>query len=131
MSGLKRKEEEIGLVDLDKDVNDKTSDGLSSDTVRKINKKAVKMALTGILAGSLVLIFLSTWLLEIPLVTVGFVIVIEAVIVAALNNAKLWVHIAVMVLEILMGFLFEYALFLILAAAFYFVLLIALKLLEL
>ncbi len=131
MSGLRRKEEEIGLVDLDKDISDKTNDGLSTETVKKINRKAGRMAMAGILAGSLVLIFLSTWLLQIPLVTVGFVIVIEAVMVAALNHAKLWVHIAVMALEIMMGFLFEYALFLILAAAFYFVLLIALKLLEL
>ena len=66
MSGLRRKEEEIGLVDLDKDISDKTNDGLSTETVKKINRKAVRMAMAGILAGSLLLIFLSTRLLQIP-----------------------------------------------------------------
>ena len=132
MSGLKLKEEEIGLEDLDLEQRgDKANDGLSLEAEKRINKKAMKMAFAGILAGSLVLILLSTWLLRMSLITAGFVIVIEAVIVAALNHARLWIHIAVMILEIVMGILLGYALFMVFAAAYYFVLLISLKLLEL
>ncbi len=144
MNGLKQKEKEIGLIDLD-DIDDfDDTDGTGTPESDKAgtqpdasletsgrNKKNEGMALAGILAGSLILIVIGTMLFKVSLITTGFTIVIEAVVAAALNDSKLWVHIAVMAAQVVLGFCLGHALFLILAAAYYFVLVVALKLLEL
>lgn len=131
MSGLKRKEEEIGLVELD--AEKKEDSRKERADFRKANgqkNKAVRMALTGMVAGGLLLILLGTLVFHIALITVGFVVVIEAVIAAALNNSPFWMHVVIMVLQVVMGFFLSQVLFLILAAAYYFLLLLSVKMLE-
>lgn len=131
MSGLKRKEEEIGLVDLDAEQTDDSRKERAAFRKAKAQKnKAVRMALTGMITGGLLLILLGTLVFHISLITVGFVVVIEAVIAAALNNSPFWIHIVIMALQIVMGVFMEQILFLILAAAYYFLLLLSVKLLE-
>lgn len=131
MSGLKRKEEEIGLVDLDAEqTNDSLKERAAFRRARDQKNKAVRMALAGMVAGGLLLILLGTLVFHIPLITVGFVVVIEAVIAAALNNSPFWIHIVIMALQIVMGVFMEQILFLVLAAAYYFLLLLSVKLLE-
>lgn len=131
MSGLKRKEEEIGLIDLDAETaDDDRRERASVRRAREQKTKASRMALAGMTAGGLALILLGTMVFHISLITAGFVIVIEAVIAAALNNSPFWVHIAVMVLQVVMGFFMKQILFMILAAAYYFLLLVSAKLLE-
>ncbi len=131
MSGLKRKEEEIGLVDLDADKED---DGRKERTAlrraREQKSRAVRMALAAMVAGGLALMLLGTMVFHISLITVGCVVVIEAVIASALNNSPFWVHVVIMVLQVVMGFFLHQILFLVLAAAYYFLLLLAVKLLE-
>lgn len=133
MSGLKRKEEEIGLVDLEADkeqAGQEAADGPLVQQKKAERDKAVRMAFGGIMAGGLLMILLGTYILKIPLITAGFVTVIEAVIAVALNNSHIWVHIGIMALEIVIGIWSGHFLFMALAAAYYFVLLISLKLLE-
>lgn len=131
MSGLKRKEEEIGLVDLDAEqTDDSRKERAAFREARDRKNKAVRMALAGMIAGGLLLILLGTLVFHISLITVGFVIVIEAVIAAALNNSPFWIHIVIMALQIVMGVFMEQILFLVLAAAYYFLLLLSVKLLE-
>ncbi|MDE7311019.1 MAG: hypothetical protein K2N87_05260 [Eubacterium sp.] len=131
MSGLKRKEEEIGLVDLD---TEQTGEGRKERAAfkkaRAQKQRAVRMSLAGMIAGGLALILLGTYVFHISLITVGFVVVIEAVIAAALNNSPFWVHVAIMALQVVMGVFLKQILFLVLAAAYYFLLLVAVKLLE-
>lgn len=133
MSGLKRKEEEIGLVDLDIEQNEnhENIDNEENPFYPDEKNKAEWMALAGIIAGGLLLLLLGTLLFEVPLVTAGFVVVIEAVIAVALNNSKIWIHIGIMAAQVVIGILFGKVLFLALAAAYYFTLLLALKLFEL
>lgn len=131
MSGLKRKEEEIGLVDLDAEqTDDSRKERAAFRKARDQKNKAVRMALAGMIAGGLLLILLGTRVFHISLITVGFVVVIEAVIAAALNNSPFWIHIVIMALQIVMGVFMEQILFLVLAAAYYFLLLLSVKLLE-
>ena len=131
MSGLKRKEEEIGLVDLDAEqTDDSSTEQAAFREARDQKNKAVRMALVGMIAGGLLLILLGTLVFHISLITVGFVVVIEAVIAAALNNSPFWIHIVIMVLQIIMGVFMAQILFLALAAAYYFLLLLSVKLLE-
>ena len=131
MSGLKRKEEEIGLVELDAEKEDDGRKERSASKRAKDQKtKAERMALAAMIAGGLLLIFLGTIVFQIPLITVGCVGVIEAVIASALNNSPFWLHIAIMALQVIMGFFLKQILFLILAAAYYFLLLLSVKLLE-
>lgn len=131
MSGLKRKEEEIGLVDLDAEQTDDSRKEQAAFGEAKIQKhKAVRMALAGMITGGLLLILLGTQIFHISLITVGFVVVIEAVIASVLNNSPFWIHIVIMALQIVMGVFMEQILFLVLAAAYYFLLLLAVKLLE-
>lgn len=131
MSGLKRKEEEIGLVDLDEEqTDDSRKERTAFRKARDQKNKAVRMALAGMIAGGLLLILLGTLVFHISLITVGFVVVIEAVIAAALNNSPFWIHIVIMALQIVMGVFMEQILFLVLAAAYYFLLLLSVKLLE-
>ena len=131
MSGLKRKEEEIGLVELDAEKEDDGRKERSASKRAKDQKtKAERMALAAMIAGGLLLIFLGTIVFQIPLITVGCVVVIEAVIASALNNSPFWLHIAIMTLQVIMGFFLKQILFLILAAAYYFLLLLSVKLLE-
>lgn len=131
MSGLKRKEEEIGLVELD---GEKEDDGrkerAASRKAKDQKNKAERMALAAMIAGGLALILLGTMVFHISLITVGCVVVIEAVIASALNNSPFWIHITIMALQVIMGFFLEQILFLVLAAAYYFLLLLAVKLLE-
>ena len=128
MSGLKRKEEEIGLVELDAEKEDDGRKERSASKRAKDQKtKAERMALAAMIAGGLLLIFLGTIVFQIPL---GCVVVIEAVIASALNNSPFWLHIAIMTLQVIMGFFLKQILFLILAAAYYFLLLLSVKLLE-
>ncbi len=134
MSGLKRKEEEIGLVELDADTTEETAGRKEREFLRKkraYKKRNVRMALACIVAGSLILILLGTLLFQIPLIAVGIVVVLEAGIAAALNNSEFWLHIAVMAAQAVIGILCGQALLMILAAGYYFILLIALKLMEL
>lgn len=136
MNGLKRKEEEIGLIDLDdKDdpVDQQETDAGQGEQQQKAarKKRNQSMALAGILAGSISLLLLGIFLLQVSLVTIGFVIVIEAVVAVSLNNSELWIHVAVMAIQAALGIWTGHTLFLLLAAAYYFVLVIALKLLEL
>ncbi len=134
MSGLKRKEEEIGLVDLDAEKPGKEKERKEQETYKRkktYKRRTVWMALACIIAGSLVLILLGTQLFHIPLIAAGIVVVLEAGIAAALNNSEFWVHITVMAAQAVMGIFFGRALLMILAAAYYFVLLVALKLIEL
>lgn len=134
MSGLKRKEEEIGLVDLDAEKPEEAEDIKEQETLKgkkKYKKSTVQMALACIIAGSLLLILLGTRLFHIPLIAVGVVVVLEAGIAAALNNSPFGIHIAVMAAQAVIGIFFGQALLMILAAAYYFVLLVALKLIEL
>ena len=131
MSGLKRKEEEIGLVELDADKAEETADRKEHEFLRRkraYKKRNVRLALACIIAGSLTLILLGTLLFHIPLIAVGIVVVLEAGIAAALNNSDFWVHIAVMAAQAFIG---GQALLMILAAGYYFILLVALKLIEL
>lgn len=133
MSGLKRKEEEIGLIDLDVEQTDDSHRDREQAVQQKgmeQRKKAVRMALAGMVAGGLTLMLLGTLVFHISLITVGFVVVIEAVIASALNNSPFWMHIGIMALQIVMGFFMHQILFLLLAAAYYFLLLLAVKLLE-
>lgn len=131
MSGLKRKEEEIGLVDLDAEQDDDgRKERAAFRKARDQKNKAVRMALAGMVAGGLLLILLGTLVFHISLITVGCVVVIEAVMVAALNHSPLWIHIVIMALQVVMGIFMEQILFLVLAAAYYFLLLLAVKLLE-
>ncbi len=131
MSGLKRKEEEIGLVELDADKEEESSqDSPAFQRAVEQKSKAVRMALAAMIAGGLLLILLGTLVFHIPLITAGFVVVIEAVIASALNNSPFWVHVVIMALQVVMGFFLEQILFLVLAAAYYFLLLLAVKLLE-
>ncbi len=134
MSGLKRKEEEIGLVELDADKAEETADRKEHEFLRRkraYKKRNVRLALACIIAGSLTLILLGTLLFHIPLIAVGIVVVLEAGIAAALNNSDFWVHIAVMAAQAFIGILCGQALLMILAAGYYFILLVALKLIEL
>ncbi len=134
MSGLKQKENEIGLIELDEeDKAAKTDEGQSAADQKKSAKKrnTVWMTIASVFAGSLLLILLGTQLCHVPLTAVCFVIVIEAVIATALKDAKLWVHIGVMVFEVIIGIPLGQFLFLVLAAAFYFWMLVASKLFEL
>ena len=135
MSGLKRKEEEIGLVDLDAEKDEGQAGGKKEQEAdvrkRQHNGATVRLALICIVAGSLALILLSTMLFQIPLITAGIVTVLEAGIAAALNNTPFPVHIAVMVLRAVIGVFFGKPVLMILAAAYYFLLLVALKLIEL
>lgn len=131
MSGLKRKEEEIGLIDLDADhTDDRRRERASVQKGKEQRTKAVRMALAGMIAGGLALILLGTIVFHISLITVGFVVVIEAVIASVLNNSPFWLHICIMTLQVVMGFFVQQILFLALAAAYYFLLLLAIKLLE-
>lgn len=131
MSGLKRKEEEIGLVELDAEKEDDGRRERAASKKAKDQKiKAERMALAVMVAGGLALILLGTMVFHISLITVGCVVVIEAVIASALNNSPFWIHIAMMALQVVMGFFLEQILFLVLAAAYYFLLLLAVKLLE-
>ena len=131
MSGLKRKEEEIGLIDLDADQTDDRREEQAADQKAKEQRtKAVRMALAAMIAGGLALMLLGTFVFHISLITVGFVVVIEAVITSALNNSPFWLHICIMALQVVMGFFMQQILFLALAAAYYFLLLLAIKLLE-
>ncbi len=131
MSGLKRKEEEIGLVDLDAEqTDDGRKERAAFRQAKALKQKAVRMAVAGMVAGGLLLILLGTFVFHISLITVGFVVVIEAVIAAALNNSPFWVHVVIMVLQVVMGFFLKHILFLLLAAAYYFLLLLSVKLLE-
>ncbi len=131
MSGLKRKEEEIGLVELDAEKEDDgRKERAASRRARDQKNKAERMALAAMIAGGLVIILLGTVVFHISLITVGCVVVIEAVIASALNNSPFWVHIAIMALQVVMGFFLKHVLFLILAAAYYFLLLLSVKLLQ-
>lgn len=131
MSGLKRKEEEIGLVELDAEKEDDgRKERTASRKAKEQKNKAERMAFVAMVAGGLALILLGTMVFRISLITVGCVVVIEAVIASALNNSPFWVHIAMMALQVIMGFFLNQILFLILAAAYYFLLLLAVKLLE-
>ena len=101
MSGLKRKEEEIGLIDLDADkADDSRKEQASKQKAREQRAKAVRMAFAGMVAGGLALMLLGTMVFQISLITVGFVVVIEAVIASALNNSPFWVHIGIMALQV-------------------------------
>lgn len=105
MSGLKRKEEEIGLVELDADKEEESSrDSPAFQRAAEQKSKAVRMALAAMIAGGLLLILLGTLVFHIPLITAGFVVVIEAVIASALNNSPFWVHVVIMALQVVMGF---------------------------
>lgn len=131
MSGLKRKEEEIGLVDLSADQTEKSESANAQEKTKDGKNRPVWMALAGIMAGGLLLMILGTLLFHISLVTAGFVVVIEAVIAVALNNSPLWVHIGIMAAQVVIGFLYGHVFFLVFAAAYYFTLLLSLKLFEL
>ncbi len=131
MSGLKRKEEEIGLVDLDTEqAEDGRKERAAFRQAKAKKQTAARMAIAAMVAGGLSLILLGTFVFHISLITAGFVVVIEAVIAAALNNSPFWVHVVIMALQVVMGFFLKHILFLVLAAAYYFLLLLSVKLLE-
>lgn len=129
MSGLERKEKEIGLVDLNKQETDKEkkTGEMPKRTVER-QKNTIRTTVAAVAVCSLLLVWLGTKLCGVSLPLVCAVVVIEIVLAVALNDSKLWLHIGVMAIEVVMGIVFKHALFLALAAAYYFVVLVALKL---
>lgn len=128
MSGLKQKEREIGLVDLDTDGNEMTAERVEREIKRDGN---LKIAAALFLAGTAGVLCAGLFLSGLSPVVIGIIMVLEAVLAKVLNDTLLWVHFGIMLLQIVIGFVFGNAVFLIIAAAYYFLLLVVLKLLEL
>ena len=129
MSGLEKKEKETGLVDLNKQESEKEkkSGTVPGRTIER-QKNTIRTTVVVVAGCSLLLLLAGIKLCEMSLPVVCAVIVIEGVLAAALNDSKLWLHISIMAAEVVMGFVFGHALFLSLAAVYYFVVLVALKL---
>lgn len=128
MNGLKRKEKEIGLVDLDKAEEEMTAEHVE----KQIQKDShMHMAIALFLASTLGMVLVSRLLLNMPFVMIGILIIIEAVLAKLLNDSVLWLHLIIMLVQAAFGFAFHKGFFLIAAAVYYFLMLIVLKLLEL
>ena len=132
MSGLEKKEKEIGLVDLNRQEPEREKKhGTASGRTVERQKNTIRTTVVVVAGCSLLLLSAGIKLCEMSLPVVCAVIIIEGILAAALNDSKLWLHIGIMAAEVVMGFVFGHALFLSLAAVYYFVVLIALKLLGL
>ena len=128
MNGLKRKEKEIGLVNLDEIEEEVTAENVEKQLQKDSH---LEIAIVMFLAGTVAMFAVSKMLLHIPLSLIAALIVIEVVLARLLKDSELWIHFVVMFIQLVLGLVFQKSLLLIIAAVYYFIMLIVHKIMEL
>lgn len=81
------------------------------------NKSFMSLVLYAIAA--IVVILISAFVYKVPIVSVCFVVIIETLLAVCLHNLPIWLHVIIVVAEIILGIICSKVVFMILGAVLY------------
>lgn len=92
---------------------------------RKENKN--QLTLFGVIAAALFVILAGIFAWEVPVVWACVMILLEAGLSACMHNVPIWIHIMIVIAQIVVGAIFGAGIFLLLCAVFYIIGILALS----
>ncbi|MGN0353316.1 MAG: hypothetical protein ACI4ES_16875 [Roseburia sp.] len=95
--------------------------------VKKLLENRQYVAIGATVIAALIVILVSVLALKVPVVPVCIIVLLEVGIAACLDNEQIWLHGAVLLIEIIAGILTKKIIFMILVGVVYVVALFALK----